>query len=269
MPNVIPDDWDEDSPVLTQPRRDGALEIAVLREGVADRLAKEHVDPAGVGVGGEHLAVPGAFHGPGRDLLDDLLVGELRQLDAVLVQVAEQVLLHLAIPVGRDTGFEVALQLLRRMLPVAISRDRLVVRVQGIVDHLELDVLIGLVEHPCILVVVVERFRVVGRHDLDQGAHRVGELPPLAPTAVRHAVAVAVRLLGVGAVLVDLLEVREPIAIRVLVLSRRRRAAEAEAKRQAVLHEKHCRTLHLPRDAVACGGSAVLGVGAGAAATVL
>ena len=55
MPNTTSADWDESSPVITEPRRDGALEINTLREGVGDRIAKEHVHPAAADVGGEHL----------------------------------------------------------------------------------------------------------------------------------------------------------------------------------------------------------------------
>ena len=55
MPNTVSANWDESSPVITEPRRDGALEVNTLREGVADRIAKEHVHPAAADVGGEHL----------------------------------------------------------------------------------------------------------------------------------------------------------------------------------------------------------------------
>lgn len=54
MPNIDRANWDENSPILTEPRRDGALEIKVLRQGLADRIAKEHTTPAAAGVGGEH-----------------------------------------------------------------------------------------------------------------------------------------------------------------------------------------------------------------------
>lgn len=55
MANTTEDDWDENAPVLTDPRRDGALEILSLRQAVGKRVAKEHVDPDAAGVGGEHL----------------------------------------------------------------------------------------------------------------------------------------------------------------------------------------------------------------------
>jgi hypothetical protein len=55
MPNTTGADWDEDAPALTDSRRDGATEIKVLRVGIADRLAKEHVHPDEDSVGGEHL----------------------------------------------------------------------------------------------------------------------------------------------------------------------------------------------------------------------
>lgn len=55
MPNNSAADWDDTSPLLTDPRKAGAAEIRYLREGVATRLAKEHVEPASGGDGGEHL----------------------------------------------------------------------------------------------------------------------------------------------------------------------------------------------------------------------
>jgi len=55
MANTDEDSWDENAPVLTDPRRDGALEILSLRQAVGKRVAKEHVDPDAAGVGGEHL----------------------------------------------------------------------------------------------------------------------------------------------------------------------------------------------------------------------
>lgn len=55
MANTDEDSWDENAPLLTDPRRDGALEILSLRQAVGKRVAKEHVDPAAAGVGGEHL----------------------------------------------------------------------------------------------------------------------------------------------------------------------------------------------------------------------
>lgn len=56
MPNTTDQDWSEASPSLSEPRRDGALEIVSLRGAVRDRLEKEHVAPAAGGVGGEHSA---------------------------------------------------------------------------------------------------------------------------------------------------------------------------------------------------------------------
>ncbi len=56
MANTTANDWDEGSPALTDPRRDGATEIVSLRAGIGDRLGKEHIDPAAGGVGGEHIA---------------------------------------------------------------------------------------------------------------------------------------------------------------------------------------------------------------------
>jgi hypothetical protein len=55
MSNTSNADWDEASPAITDPRRQGAQEIRVLRGGVADRFLKEHVVPAAAGLGGEHL----------------------------------------------------------------------------------------------------------------------------------------------------------------------------------------------------------------------
>ena len=54
MANTTENDWDETSPSLTDARRAGATEITSLRKAVGHRLAKEHVDPATGGVGGEH-----------------------------------------------------------------------------------------------------------------------------------------------------------------------------------------------------------------------
>lgn len=56
MANTTANDWDESSPALADPRKNGATEISSLRKSVRSRLAKEHVTPAGSGVGGEHLA---------------------------------------------------------------------------------------------------------------------------------------------------------------------------------------------------------------------
>lgn len=56
MPNTDGASWDEAKPVITDPRRAGALEIQSLRLGVGDRLGKEHTAPAAAGVGGEHTA---------------------------------------------------------------------------------------------------------------------------------------------------------------------------------------------------------------------
>lgn len=56
MPNSDPSHWDETSPTLSQPRRDGAAEILSLRQGIRERLSKEHVAPGPSDVGGEHLA---------------------------------------------------------------------------------------------------------------------------------------------------------------------------------------------------------------------
>lgn len=55
MANTSADDWDGSSPALSEPRRDGALEITSLRGAVRTRLLKEHEEPAAAGVGGEHL----------------------------------------------------------------------------------------------------------------------------------------------------------------------------------------------------------------------
>lgn len=55
MPNTTSADWSESSPALSEPRRDGALEITSLRGAVRTRLLKEHEEPAAASVGGEHL----------------------------------------------------------------------------------------------------------------------------------------------------------------------------------------------------------------------
>lgn len=54
MANTSSADWDEASPAITDPRREGALEITSLREAVRQRMSKEHVTLAGASVGGEH-----------------------------------------------------------------------------------------------------------------------------------------------------------------------------------------------------------------------
>lgn len=55
MPNSDPSHWDETSPSLSQPRRDGAAEILSLRQGVRKRMSKEHKTLAASDAGGEHL----------------------------------------------------------------------------------------------------------------------------------------------------------------------------------------------------------------------
>lgn len=54
MANGTENDWDEASPALTQPRRNGPAEITSLRKATRHRLGKEHIAIAGGGVGGEH-----------------------------------------------------------------------------------------------------------------------------------------------------------------------------------------------------------------------
>lgn len=54
MANSTANDWDESSPANTDARRLGALEIRTLREGIGDRVGKEHEAPATSGAGGEH-----------------------------------------------------------------------------------------------------------------------------------------------------------------------------------------------------------------------
>lgn len=56
MPNTTPDDWDITSPADDEPLRDGAREVRVLREGLGDRLDREHEELAAAGAGGEHKA---------------------------------------------------------------------------------------------------------------------------------------------------------------------------------------------------------------------
>lgn len=56
MPNTTPDDWDITSPADDEPLRDGAREVRVLREGLGDRLDREHEELATAGAGGEHKA---------------------------------------------------------------------------------------------------------------------------------------------------------------------------------------------------------------------
>jgi hypothetical protein len=54
MANDTAADWDESSPAITDPRKDGAREIRVLRAGLADRLDIEHTAMAAFGAGGAH-----------------------------------------------------------------------------------------------------------------------------------------------------------------------------------------------------------------------
>jgi hypothetical protein len=65
MSNTSSDNWDHNSPADAAVVSAGALEIRVLREGVEERLGKEHVTPATGGVGGEHLP------GSGRTYMGD------------------------------------------------------------------------------------------------------------------------------------------------------------------------------------------------------
>lgn len=55
MANNTVDDWDKNSPANSDALSVGAQETRLLREGVGDRIAKEHEAPAGSGDGGEHL----------------------------------------------------------------------------------------------------------------------------------------------------------------------------------------------------------------------
>jgi len=55
MSNTTEDDWDESSPAINQPRRNGAVEINALRQAVRLRMAREHELFDELGVGGEHL----------------------------------------------------------------------------------------------------------------------------------------------------------------------------------------------------------------------
>lgn len=56
MANSVEGDWDEGSPVISQSRRAGALEINSLRKAVRLRMAKEHITLAASPTGGEHKA---------------------------------------------------------------------------------------------------------------------------------------------------------------------------------------------------------------------
>lgn len=56
MANTTSADWDETSPALADPRRQGAAEILALRLGVNSRISKEHEELDAAEVGGEHLA---------------------------------------------------------------------------------------------------------------------------------------------------------------------------------------------------------------------
>lgn len=55
MANTTPDNWDSTAPVIGDPRRDGAVEIQVLRKGLENRLNREHELMEAAGLGGEHL----------------------------------------------------------------------------------------------------------------------------------------------------------------------------------------------------------------------
>jgi hypothetical protein len=54
MANTTANSWDEASPAITDPRREGAVEITSLRKAVRLRLDKEHAATLTGGVGGEH-----------------------------------------------------------------------------------------------------------------------------------------------------------------------------------------------------------------------
>lgn len=56
MANTSGADWDEGSPTITDPRRQGAAEILSLRKGTKIRADKEHKAYAGTSAGGEHKA---------------------------------------------------------------------------------------------------------------------------------------------------------------------------------------------------------------------
>src|SRR5262249_51596836 len=81
-----------------------------------------------------------------------------------------------------------------------------------------------------VLVVVVELFEVVRRHDADHGADAVGEFAALVP--VGRAVAGGVLLAGVGTVLVKFVKVRHAVAVRVGIGPGRGRAGEGRTGRE-------------------------------------
>lgn len=54
MANTTENDWDENSPLITHPRRAGAVEILSLRKAVRKRISREHTTLGASGVGGEH-----------------------------------------------------------------------------------------------------------------------------------------------------------------------------------------------------------------------
>ena len=80
-------------------------------------------------------------------------------------------------------------------------------------NDLELDVLIGLVQNARVLVVIVDGGQVAGAEDFDDRAHRVVELPPFVPVAVRNPVPIRIDLLRIGAVFVDFEEIRQPVPV--------------------------------------------------------
>jgi hypothetical protein len=62
MANTTADDWDINSPANEDNASSGDDEIRVLREGVEQRIKKEHVQPAGSNTGGEHLEGSARVH---------------------------------------------------------------------------------------------------------------------------------------------------------------------------------------------------------------
>ena len=154
---------------------------------------------------------------PARDLLDDILVRHLVRVDAVLGQLSQQVVAHLLVPVGRDAGGEVLLHAGVVPLPVGVGRDRVGVGVQRVDDGLQLGVVLVLGQDANVLVVIAEGLPGAGLHHADDRADAVGELPAFLPVAIGDALAGGVLLFRVRAILVDLLEVRQAVAVGVPV----------------------------------------------------
>jgi hypothetical protein len=172
-----------------------------------------------------------ALHQPLRDVLRSRHVVESGEIDALLLQLLAELRLHLLVEVAAHAGLQELLRLGGGLAPAGVRLDRLGDRVERIHDDLELEEVRPLFEHAHVLVIVVHRGDVEGRHHVDDRSHGVRVLPPLVPVAVGHAVAVGVGLRRVGEVPVELLEVREAVLVRVGIASRNEEEERADEDR--------------------------------------